>query len=61
MENYAIWIITSILVGFVAAFVAKSKGKDPVLWFFLGALFNLFVLLFALGVKKRKEHKESAL
>jgi len=54
MEGYLIWIVTSILVGIVSAWVAKSKGKDPVLWFAIGAALNVFVLLVIAGLQKRQ-------
>ncbi len=54
MSGYLIWVTTAILVGVIAAWVAKSKGKDPVKWFFIGAALNVFVLLVISGVQKKQ-------
>jgi hypothetical protein len=45
METYGIFVIVAILCGIVSAAIANSKGRSPVLWFFLGALFNVFILV----------------
>lgn len=35
-----------VTIGAVSAFLAKKRGKNPVLWFFLGMLFGIFGLIF---------------
>jgi sugar phosphate permease len=45
METYGIFVIVAILCGIVSAAMANSKRRPPVLWFFLGALFNVFILV----------------
>lgn len=51
MNIYEIYIVTAILCGAVAAWVAKEKGRSPVLWFFIGALLNVAILFF---ISKRR-------
>ena len=38
--------IMSLICGAASAFIARSRGKNPYLWFFLGTLFGLLGLLF---------------
>jgi len=38
--------LSSLLFGAIAGYVAKTKGKNPYLWFFLGVLLGIFSLLF---------------
>ncbi len=33
MNTYEIYIVTAILCGVVAAWLAKEKGRSPILWF----------------------------
>jgi hypothetical protein len=44
METYGIFIIVAILCGALSATIATAKGRSPVLWFFLGAVFNVVIL-----------------
>jgi len=44
METYGIFVIIAILCGVLSAAIAKAKGKSPVMWFFLGAIFNVAIL-----------------
>lgn len=44
MNFYEIYIVTAILCGAVAAWIAKEKGRSPILWFFIGALFNVVII-----------------
>ena len=43
----ALWLVLAI----GTALIARSKGHSMVLWFFLGALFGIFALLFSLFLK----------
>lgn len=38
--------IVSLICGAASAYIARTRGKNPYLWFVLGALFGLFGLLF---------------
>lgn len=49
--------LMSIVFGAISAYVAKSRGKNPFLWFGLGALFGLFGLLFLLFAPQMKTQK----
>ncbi len=51
MSGYVLWLVSSILVGLIAAVIAKYKGRDPFLWFLIGAGLNVFVLLVAVGIR----------
>ena len=44
MEGYFIYIATCLIIGAVSAYIAKMKEKDPVLWFIVGAILNVFAL-----------------
>lgn len=47
-----------IAFGALSAYFAKKRGKDPFLWFFLGALFGIFGLLFLIFDPKAKRQKK---
>lgn len=38
--------VALITIGAISAWLAKKRGKNPVLWFFLGMLFGIFGLIF---------------
>lgn len=44
MNIYEIYIVTAILCGAVAAWIAKGKGRSPILWFFIGAVLNVVAI-----------------
>lgn len=57
MNLYEILIVTSVLCGFAAAFVAKIKGRSPLGWCVIGAILNvlaLAVVVFAARSKLRE-------
>lgn len=60
MTTYAVWIMLSIVVGLVCALIARAKGKDAVLWFILGACFNIVALVIIAQVEKKKREKIDA-
>jgi len=35
-----------VTIGVISAYLAKKRGKNPYLWFFLGMLFGIFGLIF---------------
>jgi hypothetical protein len=43
----ALWVVIAV----ATALIARSKGHSAILWFFLGALFGIFALLFSLFLK----------
>jgi hypothetical protein len=45
----------ALICGFGAAFIADSKNRDPVGYFFLGALLGIIGLLVAVGVPKQEK------
>lgn len=38
-------IIIWVLIGMCSGFIAKEKGRDPVVWTILGALGGIFALI----------------
>lgn len=58
MNAYFVLVMTSVVIGLVCAGVAYKKGKDPFVWFFAGALLNVFVVIFILLIKEFKQRKE---
>jgi small-conductance mechanosensitive channel len=44
MTTYAVFVVTSVIIGFICAAVAKRQGKNPTLWFLVGAVLNVLVL-----------------
>ena len=44
MAKYVALVVTAFLCGLVAAGIAKAKGRNPVQWFFVGALLNVVAL-----------------
>lgn len=55
MNLYETYIITAILCGVAAAWIAKEKGRNPVLWFFIGAALNVVIICFILMYSNRKK------
>jgi LytS/YehU family sensor histidine kinase len=54
-------LVISLIVGFISAFIARRKNKSPLLWFFIGFILNVIVILVVLyywrdssGNSKRK-------
>ncbi len=52
-STYALYVVTCILFGVVAAWVAKTKGRDPVGWFFIGVVLNLIGLVLVFAVQRK--------
>ncbi|HEX4125171.1 MAG TPA: DUF4339 domain-containing protein [Tepidisphaeraceae bacterium] len=48
------WLI-GVICGTICAFVAYSKGRSAIGWFFLGLFFNIFGLIAVLICSNRKE------
>lgn len=44
MNGYEIFLVTAVLCGVISAWIAKEKGRSPVLWFFIGAALNVVIL-----------------
>lgn len=60
--NHFLLLFGWIFMGIIAAYFAKANGKNPYLWFFLGALFGLFgifFLFFSTAAAKRREAAET--
>lgn len=60
---YVWWAVASVVIGAIAAWVARRKGLNPYLWFAIGAVANIFILLIWKMVQdKRKvvDHERSA-
>jgi len=56
MNIYEIYIVTAILCGAVAAWIAKEKGRSPVIWFCVGAALNvLLVTVFVIAAARKKQ------
>ena len=51
-------IIVYIVLGAITAAIADSKGRNPVAWFFIGAVFSCFGILLVLCLPNLKEQKE---
>lgn len=52
---YQIWV--SLIVGTISAYLAWKRGKNPLLWFGLGALLGIFGLLFLIYSKPAKKQQ----
>ena len=57
MNIYEIYIVTAILCGAAAAWIAKEKGRSPVLWFCIGAALNVFVVTAFVILAARKKQR----
>ncbi len=51
-----IWVI----IGLISAFVAKRKGKNPLLWFAIGTFFSLLGLILLLLLPKNKDDDDKS-
>jgi len=53
------YAITWLIFGAASAYMARSRGKNPYLWFVLGMLFGVFGILFLLfGPKAHKTSQD---
>lgn len=52
-KMYALWLLTSLVCGAVAAAIARYKGREPVRWFFVGAGLNVLALAIVSLVSNR--------
>ncbi|PIY33807.1 MAG: hypothetical protein COZ08_04570, partial [Bacteroidetes bacterium CG_4_10_14_3_um_filter_42_6] len=50
-------VIQAVICGILSAFVAHSKNRDGVWWFWIGLIFGFLGLLAASGVTEIKEDK----
>ncbi len=57
-ELYTLWLVTSVVVGAVSAVIARMKGRDPVVWFFIGAALNIIALAAVLLVSNYREKRK---
>lgn len=55
MNAYFVLVVTSLIIGSICAAVAHKRGKDPVKWFFAGALLNVFVVIVILFAREYKQ------
>ncbi len=51
-----IWVI----VGLISAYVAKRKGKNPLVWFAMGTLFSVLGLMILLMLPKNKDDEDKS-
>jgi hypothetical protein len=58
-EKDLINLLVAILIASITAYLAKRRGRSPMLWFFLGAFFGLFGLI-ALYLFPAKKDSEAA-
>ncbi len=49
------YAITWLIFGATSAYMAKTRGKNPYLWFFLGVFFGIFGILFLFFGPKAKK------
>ena len=56
-EVMIIFLAVLIYLGFAGfcAWLAKSRGRDPIFWGILGFSFNLLALIVVLNLSKKKE------
>jgi hypothetical protein len=59
MNIFEIVIVTSVLTGFAAAFVAKAKGRSPLTWFLVGMLLNIIGLVAVASFTRQKRKFQS--
>ena len=58
MYSFYSLLIVWIIIGTDCALIAKSKGRNPILWFILGAGFSLLALVPLLLLSAKVEKKE---
>lgn len=46
---------TAVIIGLIPAFIAKSKGRDFILWWIYGAALFLFAMIHAIIIKPTTE------
>ena len=62
MIQFILLMLSWILVGWACAVLAEKKGRDPIIWFYLGVFFSLIaiVILYFLPAGKPKVIKREA-
>jgi len=58
MSIYADYLVTCFVCGCVAAWIAKSRGRNPSLWFFIGVALNVLVLVTIAYLENRRRETE---
>lgn len=56
-ETWTFYVVSSALCGFVAAFIAKLKGRPPMPWFVIGLVLNIAVLAVIFAVERRRKQR----
>jgi len=57
MNSYVAWLILSAITGVACFVIARKKGRDAALWFFIGVIFNVFALGALALIKNLKYQK----
>lgn len=57
--NLLIPILCWILVGWACSLIAEKKGRDPIVWFYLGVFFSFIALLILYFLPAYKKPKTS--
>ena len=52
--GWYLWLASSVTAGMLCAFIAQKKNKDPLVWFVVGAMFNVLALLAMLWYCRRQ-------
>lgn len=54
--------LVTVCIGCLTAYLAKGKGRNPILWFFIGTFFGIFGLLalFLFRGRKKEEKEKSS-
>ena len=54
MLIYTTVIVTCFIIGIISAAIAKQKGKDPIKWFLIGCILNIFAVITILFAEKKR-------
>jgi glucose uptake protein GlcU len=47
------YVIIAAICGLASAFVARRKGRNQYLWFFIGSIFSVFAVVLISFLKKK--------
>jgi len=54
MNLYFVLVMSSVLWGFAAAFVARTKGRSPLRWFVIGAVLNVLAVAIIMDASRSR-------
>jgi len=49
------YFIVALICGIISSFFAKGKGKNPVIWFFIGFFLSFFAIFLVAFIRDKRK------